>query len=185
MTTRDAHRGGVRGGSDENDSETRLIVTNTLVVRDVPRSVALYRDVPGGTVLRENRHSCEWEISGSSTMSEAARPMTNPRCSPRLRAIRNVLSYFLNLRVADIKRCYDLWSSRGAQFITEPKVHATEMRCYARSGCISDRSWANYGDAGAPRLVRVRRAGLGEPDTRDVLTSWLQTKLRGIESPST
>jgi hypothetical protein len=97
----------------------------------------------------------------------------------------NVLSYFLNLRAADIKRCYDLWSSRGAPFITEPKVHATEMRCCGRSGRMSDRSWANFGDARAPRLVRVRRAGLGERDTRDVLTSWLQTKPAGIESPST
>jgi hypothetical protein len=44
----------------------------------------------------------------------------------------NVLSYFLNLRVADIKRCYDLWSSRGAKFVTEPKVHETEIRCYMR-----------------------------------------------------
>jgi lactoylglutathione lyase len=44
----------------------------------------------------------------------------------------NVLSNFINLRVADIKRCYELWSSRGAKFITEPKVHATEMRCYMR-----------------------------------------------------
>jgi hypothetical protein len=35
-------------------------------------------------------------------------------------------------RVSDIKRYYDLWSSRGAKFITEPKVHATELRCYMR-----------------------------------------------------
>ena len=34
--------------------------------------------------------------------------------------------------VTDIGRCYDLWTSRGAQFITEPKVHATELRCYMR-----------------------------------------------------
>jgi hypothetical protein len=44
----------------------------------------------------------------------------------------NVLSNFLNLRVADIQRCYVLWSSRGGKFITEPKVHATELRCYMR-----------------------------------------------------
>jgi lactoylglutathione lyase len=44
----------------------------------------------------------------------------------------NVLSIFLNLRVTDIMRYYDLWSSRGAKFITEPKVHATELRCYMR-----------------------------------------------------
>jgi hypothetical protein len=44
----------------------------------------------------------------------------------------NVLSSFLNLRVTDIKLYYSLWSSRGARFITEPKVHATELRCYMR-----------------------------------------------------
>jgi hypothetical protein len=47
-------------------------------------------------------------------------------------ANQNVLSVFLNLRVADIRRSYALWSSRGAKFITEPKVHATELRCYMR-----------------------------------------------------
>jgi hypothetical protein len=38
------------------------------------------------------------------------------------------------LIVTDIERsvAYDLWSSRGAKFITEPKVHATELRCYMR-----------------------------------------------------
>jgi lactoylglutathione lyase len=44
----------------------------------------------------------------------------------------NVLSIFLNLRVTDIRRYYSLGSSRGAKFITEPKIHATEMRCYMR-----------------------------------------------------
>jgi len=45
---------------------------------------------------------------------------------------QNILSIFLNLRVTDIRRYYDLWSSRGAKFITEPKIHATELRCYMR-----------------------------------------------------
>ena len=47
-------------------------------------------------------------------------------------ANQNVQSVFLNLRVADIRRAYALWSSRGAKFITEPKVHETELRCYMR-----------------------------------------------------
>ena len=34
--------------------------------------------------------------------------------------------------MTDIKRYCDLWSSRGAKFITEPKVHATELLCYMR-----------------------------------------------------
>jgi lactoylglutathione lyase len=38
----------------------------------------------------------------------------------------------LNLRVADIHACYELWRSRGARFLTEPKVHDGEIRCYIR-----------------------------------------------------
>ena len=44
----------------------------------------------------------------------------------------NLLSIFLNLRVTDIRRYHGLCSQRGAKFITEPKVHATELRCYMR-----------------------------------------------------
>jgi len=42
------------------------------------------------------------------------------------------LSVFLNLPVTDIKRVYERRRSRGATFITEPKTHAKEPRCYMR-----------------------------------------------------
>jgi lactoylglutathione lyase len=42
---------------------------------------------------------------------------------------RNVLSIFLNLRVTGIKHYHEL-PARGAKFITEPKVDATELRCH-------------------------------------------------------
>jgi lactoylglutathione lyase len=45
---------------------------------------------------------------------------------------QNDLSLFLNLRVTDIQRFYDRWRSHGATFITEPKTHASELRCYMR-----------------------------------------------------
>ena len=35
----------------------------------------------------------------------------------------DVLSSFINLRVADMAHWYELWRSRGANFVTEPKVH--------------------------------------------------------------
>jgi catechol 2,3-dioxygenase-like lactoylglutathione lyase family enzyme len=41
-------------------------------------------------------------------------------------------SSFLNLRVADIGACYDQWRRRGAEFITPPKQHEHEIRCYMR-----------------------------------------------------
>jgi hypothetical protein len=39
---------------------------------------------------------------------------------------------FMNIRVADIQACYELWKSRGAVFITEPIVTYGEIRCYIR-----------------------------------------------------
>jgi hypothetical protein len=34
--------------------------------------------------------------------------------------------------VADIQKVYDEWKSRGAEFLTPPKQHQTEIRCYMR-----------------------------------------------------
>jgi hypothetical protein len=38
----------------------------------------------------------------------------------------------MNIRVADIQACYQLWKSRGAEFITEPIAKYGEIRCYIR-----------------------------------------------------
>jgi hypothetical protein len=38
----------------------------------------------------------------------------------------------MNIRVADIQACYELWRNRGAEFITEPKDKYGERRCYIR-----------------------------------------------------
>ena len=119
-------------GLDES-AELKLVVTNTLIVADLQRSVAFYRDVLGATVLREGeptflRLGNIWLTinGGGGPTDDKPEVVASP---PR---DQNVLSIFLNLRVTDIKRYYDLWSSRGAKFITEPKVHAMELRCYMR-----------------------------------------------------
>jgi lactoylglutathione lyase len=114
-------------------AELKFVVTNTLIVRDIKRSVAFYRDVLGATVLRDGeptflRLGNIWltiNRGGGGTDDKPDVTAAPPR-DP------NVLSNFINLRVADIRQCYEVWSSRGAAFITEPKVHATEMRCYMR-----------------------------------------------------
>jgi len=42
------------------------------------------------------------------------------------------VSSFMNIRVADIQACYNLWRSRGAEFIAEAKPKYGETRCYIR-----------------------------------------------------
>ena len=117
----------------DQSAELKLVVTSTLIVRDIQSSVAFYRDVLGATVLREGeptflRLGNVWLTinRGGGPTDDKPEVVASPPRDP------NVLSIFLNLRVTDISRYYDLWSSRGAKFITEPKVHATELRCYMR-----------------------------------------------------
>ena len=42
------------------------------------------------------------------------------------------VSGFLNIRVADIHSMYELWSARGAEFLTPPIDRGVEIRCYMR-----------------------------------------------------
>jgi lactoylglutathione lyase len=123
---------GMSTGPDQSVALS-FVVTNTLIVLDIKRSVAFYRDVLGATVLRQGeptflRLGNIWLTinGGGGPTDDKPEVVASP---PR---DLNILSVFLNLRVTDIRRYYDLWSSRGAQFITEPKVHATELRCYMR-----------------------------------------------------
>jgi len=110
-----------------------FVVTATLIVADVARSTNFYRDVLGAEVLRSGeptflRLGNLWltiNVGGGPTDDKPAVIATPPKHP-------NDLSFFLNLRVTDIKRFYERWRSRGATFITEPKVHASELRCYMR-----------------------------------------------------
>jgi predicted enzyme related to lactoylglutathione lyase len=59
----------------ERTAELKVVVTNTLIVRDIQPSVAFYRDVLGASVLRNaSRHSFASTIFGSRSTAEAERP---------------------------------------------------------------------------------------------------------------
>ena len=117
----------------EQSAELKFVVTNTLIVADIRRSVAFYRDVLGAEVLREGEPTFLKFGNIWLTINGGGGPTYDkPEVVASAPRDQNVLSIFLNLRVTDIRRCYELWSSRGAKFITEPKVHATELRCYMR-----------------------------------------------------
>ena len=110
-----------------------FVTTATLIVAAVSRSTAFYRDVLGAEVLRVGeptflRLGNLWltiNVGGGPTDDKPDVIATPPKHP-------NELSVFLNLRVSDIRRFYERCRSRGATFITEPKVHASELRCYMR-----------------------------------------------------
>jgi catechol 2,3-dioxygenase-like lactoylglutathione lyase family enzyme/uncharacterized membrane protein len=110
-----------------------FVLTHFITSRDVARSAAFYRDVLGGEVVFEGEPTAVklangWiivNVGGGPTDDKPDVVLEPPRDAHRT-------SSFLNLRVADIHVAYDEWRRRGAEFLTPPKQHADEIRCYMR-----------------------------------------------------
>jgi catechol 2,3-dioxygenase-like lactoylglutathione lyase family enzyme len=113
--------------------QSGFVVTHFLVVADQDRSRDFYQSVFGATVVLERdpvilKIANSWlilNVGGGPTDDKPAVTLAPPSDPDRTSA-------FLNLRVADIAACYAEWKARGAEFLTEPKVHAHEIRAYIR-----------------------------------------------------
>jgi catechol 2,3-dioxygenase-like lactoylglutathione lyase family enzyme len=110
-----------------------IALTHFVVSRDVPRSAAFYSEVLGGEIVMEGQPTIvqlanSWviiNVGGGPTDDKPEVVLDTP-------TDLNRVSAFLNIRVADIQLCYEEWSGKGAEFLTEPKQHETEIRCYMR-----------------------------------------------------
>jgi predicted enzyme related to lactoylglutathione lyase len=112
-------------------------VAHFLTVADIERSARFYETVFGGRILSRGDSSGApayieianmWlivNVGGGPTPDKPSVTLGVPADSARF-------SSFMNIRVADIQACYELWRSRGAEFITEPKDKYGETRCYIR-----------------------------------------------------
>ena len=112
-------------------------VTHFLTVADIERSLRFYEKVFGGRILsRGDGKGAPGYIQIANTwliVNVGGGPTPDkPTVILSVLADRNKISSFMNLRVADIRACYELWKSRGAEFITEPKDKYGETRCYIR-----------------------------------------------------
>ena len=107
-----------------------------ITVADIERSIHFYETVFGGQVLsRGDSQGAPGYVQIANTwliVNVGGGPTPDkPSVMLSLPDPEN-LSSFLNIRVADIQACYELWRSRGAEFITEPKEKYGETRCYIR-----------------------------------------------------
>ena len=113
--------------------DQELVLTHFIVSDDVERSRRFYTDVLGGTVARSGEPTNvalanSWIVinrGGGPTDDKPTVTLETPRDLDRV-------SSFLNIRVKDIETVYAEWSARGAQFLTPPKQHPYEIRCYIR-----------------------------------------------------
>ena len=111
-------------------------VAHFLTVADMDRSAHFYETVFGGRVLSRGdsegapvyiQIANTWlllNVGGGPTPDKPTVTLSVP--DP------NHISSFMNFRVADIQACYELWKSRGAEFLTEPIPKYGETRCYIR-----------------------------------------------------
>jgi predicted enzyme related to lactoylglutathione lyase len=112
-----------------------MSVAHFLTVADIERSMRFYETVFGATILSHGDGNAPgylqlaniWmivNVGGGGTPDKPTVSLSVPD--------RNAQSSFLNFRVADIQACYELWRSRGAEFITPPMDKYGETRCYIR-----------------------------------------------------
>ena len=110
-----------------------IVLTHFIVSGDVERSRRFYTEVLGGDTVRAGEPSIV-ALANSWIMINVGGGPTDDKPTVTLETPPNPdrVSSFLNIRVADIAAVHSEWSSRGAEFLTPPKQHATEIRCYIR-----------------------------------------------------
>jgi catechol 2,3-dioxygenase-like lactoylglutathione lyase family enzyme len=110
-----------------------IVLTRFIVSDDVERSRRFYTEVLGGRVAFPGDPvnvalANSWIVingGGGPTDDKPTVTLETPRDPDRV-------SSFLNIRVKDIEAVYAEWSARGAEFLTPPKQHQFEKRCYIR-----------------------------------------------------
>ena len=112
-------------------------VAHFITVADIERSAEFYKKVFGGNIVSRGdqkgapayiKIANTWLIVNVGGGPTPDKPTVTLRPPPD----PDEISSFMNIRVADIQACYDLWRSRGATFLTEPKEKYGETRCYIR-----------------------------------------------------
>jgi catechol 2,3-dioxygenase-like lactoylglutathione lyase family enzyme len=112
-----------------------MVLTHFIVSDDVERSRRFYTDVLGGRVVFSGdvtnvnvalaNSFIVINVGGGPTDDKPTVILETPPDPDRT-------SSFLNIRVKDIHAKYEEWKALGAEFLTPPKQHAYEIRCYIR-----------------------------------------------------
>ena len=113
-----------------------IVLTHFIVSDDVERSRRFYTEVLGGRVVfsGESGEPTNVALANSFIVISVGGGPTDDKPSVTLETPPDPdrVSSFLNIRVKDIAAVYAEWSARGAEFLTPPKQHRYETRCYIR-----------------------------------------------------
>jgi catechol 2,3-dioxygenase-like lactoylglutathione lyase family enzyme len=110
-----------------------MVVNYFIVSSDIERSRRFYADILGGKVIFSGVPTVV-ALANSAIVINLGGGPTDDKPTVTLETPPDLdhVSSFLNLRVKDIAVVYADWSALGAEFLTPPKQHAYEIRCYVR-----------------------------------------------------
>ena len=112
-----------------------IALTHFIVSSNIERSVRFYSDVLGGEVVMSGAGGPNIVQLANSwiIINEGGGPTEDkPTVILEVPSNPDLVSAFLNIRVADIQSIYETWSERGAHFLTPPMDRGAEIRCYVR-----------------------------------------------------
>jgi len=112
-----------------------MALTHILVVQDVNRSRAFYRDVLGATVLREyGSTSIVLQFQGAWLLLVTGGEPTKDKPDVTFATPDDVqrVSHAMTIRVPDCRAAYETLKARGAAFLTPPVNRGAEIRCFFR-----------------------------------------------------
>ncbi|HZV01354.1 MAG TPA: VOC family protein [Planctomycetota bacterium] len=126
----------VEGKTYEMPPKDGFTVAHFLTVADIDRSARFYERVFGGRILsRGDKDGAPAYLQIANTwllLNVGGGPTPDKPMVTLDVPDPNKMNAFMNIRVADINACYELWKSRGAEFITKPIPKYGETRCYMR-----------------------------------------------------
>jgi catechol 2,3-dioxygenase-like lactoylglutathione lyase family enzyme len=106
-------------------------LTHILVVTDLERSVAFYRDVLGAELVREyGGSSAVFSFQGAWLLIVTGGGPTQDKPTVTFAAPDEPerVSHAMTIRVPDCMAAYDVLTSRGARFLTPPVASEWEVR---------------------------------------------------------
>ena len=119
------------GGFPAPDME----LTHLMVVSDLARSVAFYRDALGAELYREYggtsavlRFLGTWLLLVTGGGPTGDKPDVTFEAPPAPERV----SHEMTIRVPDCRAAYEVLRSRGARFLTPPVDYDWEVRCFFR-----------------------------------------------------
>ena len=112
-----------------------MALTHIVVVSDLTKSKAFYRDVLGASLYGEyGGTSVVFDFNGAWLLIVTGGEPTKdkPDVTYAVSDNPNRVSHSITIRVPDCQQAHDILKSRGAEFLTEPVNWGYEIRAFFR-----------------------------------------------------